>query len=95
MEFRRALALPALVLTLSGCWFVETAANSTGMGTPAKVVAAKTPPDLLIARDGTTCRVPERRFDQIRVGQTVTCVWSSRDVLHRVSVPSRSPPTTS
>ena len=66
-------------LATGGCGaLVETAANSAGLQSPAKAVADKAPPDLLIAWDGTTCRVPEARFENIQIGQRVTCVWTGQ-----------------
>lgn len=77
MNTRRMIGAAALALGLSGCGFlVETAANNAGIPSPAKAVAEKAPPNLLIAHDGTTCRVPEARFDHIVIGQSVTCVWT-------------------
>lgn len=43
----------------------------------AKPVSAKRDPVYLIAVDGTECTVPKKRFDKIKVGDNVFCVWSS------------------
>jgi hypothetical protein len=76
MKILRGLAPFALLAGLSGCGlFVETAANSIGIPSPSKVVTEKVPPDVLIAFDGMTCKVPEERFGHIEVGQSITCVW--------------------
>jgi len=93
MEALRLLAGLILVSGLTGCGYViETVAGQVfgqdargpGLEAPAgqlgvdsKAVADKTPPTTLVARDGSTCQVPRVRFDYIRIGQTVVCVWTS------------------
>lgn len=78
MKARTLLVLAALTVA-SGCAaLVETAANSAGVQSPSKAVADKEPPDILVAWDGTTCRVPEVRFEHIRIGQRITCVWTGQ-----------------
>lgn len=54
------------------------AGHGPGTGSPVKTVAEKRPPKTLVARDGSTCQVPEARFGHVRIGQQVTCVWVSR-----------------
>jgi hypothetical protein len=71
-----SLGIAIVAVGLSGCFLVETAANSAGIPSPAKVVADKAPPDMLIATDGTTCMVPRSRYDRVRIGQSITCVWT-------------------
>jgi hypothetical protein len=43
-----------------------------------KRVAAKEPPSTLIADDGSRCTVPERRYEETRVGSQALCVWRDR-----------------
>jgi hypothetical protein len=40
-----------------------------------KRVAAKDPPNLLIADDGSICMVSEKRFEKIEVGMKALCAW--------------------
>lgn len=81
MNTRQLVAIALLSTPLLGCAaFVEFAANSAGLPSPAKRVGAKSPPDLLIADDGSECRVPESRFRQIDVGDHITCLWSATAV---------------
>lgn len=77
MKIRRMAGVAALALGLSGCGLlIETAANSAEIPSPAKTVVEKVAPNLLIARDGMSCKVPEVRFDRVSIGQRITCVWS-------------------
>lgn len=69
--------IAVLALSLSGCSILEMVANDAGLSSPSKRVADKAPPNVLVAQDGTTCKVPTSRFDRVRIGQSITCVWSS------------------
>jgi len=40
-----------------------------------KLVMAKDPPITLIAGDGTKCKINERRYRRIRVGDSYSCNW--------------------
>ncbi len=42
----------------------------------SKRVAAKQPPNVLIADDGTMCVVPESRYKRTRVGDVAYCTWT-------------------
>ena len=84
MKIARLVISAALAAGLAGCGpLIEFGANSAGLGSPSKPVHAKDPPDTLIASDGTSCRVPQARFEQIEVGDHITCVWSGGPSSHR------------
>jgi hypothetical protein len=76
----RITALVSILLVAPGLTacspFLEVAANSAGLPSPTRLVEGKIPPDLLVARDGSRCRVPRARFEKIQPGQHVTCVWT-------------------
>ncbi len=87
MRIRRAVPVLLLAVALSGCGYVfetavtlafDGAADGVGVPAPAMVVADKYPPTTLVARDGSQCEVPAARFDHIRVGQKIVCVWANR-----------------
>ena len=40
-----------------------------------KSVEGKQPPTRLLARDGTSCSVPKKKFDRTVVGASVWCTW--------------------
>lgn len=40
-----------------------------------KQVAAKEPPTILVAYDGTKCAVTEARYRETNVGDEAWCVW--------------------
>lgn len=90
MRAMRIVPILVLAFGLTGCGFViETIAGNVFAGTPksdidgsgmssasiARVVADKVPPRTLVARDGSLCEVPRARFDYIRIGQSIVCVW--------------------
>lgn len=81
MKTRRILGIAALAFGLSGCIVIEMIATDAGIPSPSKVVAEKAPPDILVASDGTTCKVPEVRFDHVRIGQSITCVWTAHSAV--------------
>lgn len=77
MRALRALPVLLFALALPGCGhWLEMVGNSAGLDSPAKLVDTKVPPDLLVASDGSECRVPRSRFDHIQAGDVVTCVWT-------------------
>lgn len=79
MKRLRMLFVALLALGALGCGhLVETAAHVADIPSPAKRVASKAEPDLLIAHDGSSCKVPPARFSYIEVGQSITCVWMDR-----------------
>ena len=45
------------------------------LGYAPKRVLAKTPPETLVAADGTVCRVAAERYARTEVGQAAACVW--------------------
>lgn len=47
-------------------------------GPTLKVVGGKRSPDILIARDRTTCRVSRERYLEVEVGTEQYCDWSRR-----------------
>lgn len=47
-------------------------------GPTLKVVGGKRSPDILVARDRTTCRVSRERFREVDVGTEQYCDWSPR-----------------
>ena len=83
MKIARLLITAALAAGLAGCGLIEFAANTAGLSSPSKRVEAKASPNTLVASDGTSCQVPEARFDQIEVGDWITCVWSGGPSPHR------------
>ena len=88
MSISRLLAVATLAVALSGCGpLIEFAASSAGLPSPAKRVADKAPPDLLVADDGTTCRVPEARYRRIARGDHITCVWTGSPAFRKISTP--------
>ncbi len=60
-------------MTVSSCGLVM----QSGIRDPAqrKVVVGKEPPNQLIAQDQTRCIVTERQFEEVAIGETVSCVW--------------------
>jgi len=40
-----------------------------------KLVMAKDPPMTLIAGDDTKCRISEKRFQRVRIGDSYVCNW--------------------
>ena len=83
MKIARLLITAVLAAGLAGCGLIEFAANSAGLGSPSKRVEAKASPNTLFASDGTRCQVPEARFEQIEVGDHITCVWSGGPSSHQ------------
>lgn len=92
MRATRIVPAILLAISLTGCGFViETIAGNVFGQRPesdltrsglspesiSKVVADKAPPTTLVARDGSVCDVPEARFEYIKVGQSIVCVWVS------------------
>lgn len=49
--------------------------DSIGSTVSAKEVVAKRAPELLVARDASTCPVSPDRFAATKVGQLVRCAW--------------------
>ena len=39
-------------------------------------VVAKEPPSALVSRDGTRCTVDATRYERVKVGDRVLCVWT-------------------
>ena len=58
------LATLSLSLTLSSCAALA-----------GKTVAAKEPPNILIAVDGSFCMVTKQQFDNTEVGMKALCSW--------------------
>jgi hypothetical protein len=48
-------------------------------GLDAKRVTGKEPPATLIAEDGHRCAVPEPRYREVQIGETVLCAWRRGD----------------
>jgi hypothetical protein len=46
-----------------------------GGGFGLKIVEYKRRPVQLVARDGTSCTVPQNRFDRTDPGESVWCTW--------------------
>jgi hypothetical protein len=81
-------ALIALSLTLAGCILpsghrvepipggaVVVSPNMPDRGLKRKRVVAKQEPDLLLAEDGTSCRVKKDRYREVEVGTDQLCGW--------------------
>lgn len=47
-----------------------------GYSVAKKYVAAKSDTHVLVADDGSTCRVSEKTFTEVEVGDFTTCGWS-------------------
>ena len=56
----------------TGAMFVETGVL---LGYAPKRVLAKSPPETLIAADGTVCRVAAERFRRTEPGRVAACAW--------------------
>jgi hypothetical protein len=54
---------------------VSRLASATSGTLAIKVVAAKEPPSTIVAQDGSSCLVTERRYDRIDVGSRALCTW--------------------
>ena len=50
-----------------------------GEGYGPKAVRGKEPPTRLLARDGTSCVVSERKFESTTLGTSVWCTWLDAD----------------
>lgn len=100
MRATRLVPVLVLAFGLTGCGFViETIAGNVFGGSPksdiaspdapsvsiTRVVADKVPPRTLVARDGSVCEVPKARFEYIKIGQSIVCVW----VAANLSSPTR------
>ncbi len=81
MKIRGMLVAATLTLGLSGCnTLIEAAVGAVGLPSPSKTVVAKASSNVLLARDGSTCKVPEPRYEIVRVGDSVTCVWTDASI---------------
>jgi hypothetical protein len=86
---KRALVV-ALVLCAQGCYFhfkrggippvlpkdyatPSDRASRPGFG--PKLVSGKEPPTRLLARDGTSCVVTQKKYDSAVLGQSIWCSW--------------------
>jgi hypothetical protein len=81
-----ALALSACILpggqrveplggTDGGVGVVVISPSMPNRGLMRKRVTAKQEPDLLVAEDGTSCRVSPERFRAVEVGNDELCEW--------------------
>ncbi len=53
----------------------ETLVDSITSGIGRKVVNGKREPNVLVAIDGATCRVSERKFRETSYGERAFCAW--------------------
>lgn len=78
----RALQLAAValvVLTTTGCSVLaQIAGESVGVPLESKLIAAKSPPNTLIADDQSTCTVTRGRWEEAEVGDRHLCAWSGQ-----------------
>jgi hypothetical protein len=73
---RTADSIPlAAVLLLVSCISVTPHTPSDEGEAPTKQVAGKAPPIYLVAHDKSECVVSKERYNQVRVGDYVTCSW--------------------
>ena len=56
---------------------VVTSPQSPQRGPSRKRVTTKQEPDLLIAEDGTSCRVSRDRYKEVEVGTDQLCSWQA------------------
>lgn len=54
---------------------VVTSPNMPDRGPSRKRVVTKQEPDLLLAEDGTSCRVSQERYREVEVGTDQLCGW--------------------
>lgn len=54
-------------------------AHNTANGFGPKTVHDKRAPTRLVARDGTSCVVPKKKFDATVTGTSVWCTWFDAD----------------
>ena len=54
---------------------VITSPQTPNLGLSRKRVTTKQEPDLLIAEDGTSCRVSRDRYQEVEVGSEQLCGW--------------------
>jgi hypothetical protein len=77
-SFLVRVLLPLTVLLFAGCipgTGIAPTRDSVGTTFSTKEVVAKYEPDLLLARDGSTCRVSSDRFAAAGVGRLLRCNW--------------------
>lgn len=75
----RAVALVGLLLLSTSCAlpFKNEEMNRTTAGLTWKPVSDKRDPVYLIAVDGTECTVSAKRYQKVKRGDNVFCLWSS------------------
>jgi hypothetical protein len=82
----RRIAAIALSLTLSGCAPFAASLIGERFGVPLteKVVSSKVEPNTLVAIDGASCMVSEKKWEKAKVGKNYLCVWSrGRDAIEQ------------
>jgi hypothetical protein len=75
----RILAVALVCLVMSGCALqrpIQFGGQSGGWGW--KTVEGKEAPSTLYAVDSTVCVVTARKYEQVKVGDRVTCRWLRR-----------------
>lgn len=75
------LVILIAALAVSGCGpprFLARDRSRRELQLSRKPVAGKEAPTTLIARDGSRCIVTEKRFAEIREGQSIWCDWRGR-----------------
>jgi hypothetical protein len=72
--------LIVLAVCLTGCANSVAGLLGESLGLPLvdKTVASKVAPNTLVATDGTTCGVSEKRWEKTKEGDDVACVWTMK-----------------
>ena len=61
--------------TSGGPGILVTSPQTPTRGPSRKRVSAKQEPDMLVAEDGTSCRVGKDRYREVEVGTDQLCGW--------------------
>jgi hypothetical protein len=80
MSRATAAVLIGILVLSTGCMgpaFQNDGLNRKASGLARKPVSAKRDPVYLISVDGSECSVPKKRYDKIKRGDAVFCLWSS------------------
>ena len=75
IDFKRPGRPQVVPKTFQGREHRQAGDNALGDGFGPKVVEGKQRPTRLIARDGTSCTVSQKKFDSTIPGSSVWCTW--------------------
>ncbi|MEJ2187446.1 MAG: hypothetical protein P8Z36_16180 [Gemmatimonadota bacterium] len=72
----RGIALLLTLFALGACTMIPLGRkNQAGPALERKVVAQKKPPNILLAANLMWCEVSAKKFESVKVGEAVWCVW--------------------